>query len=158
MEPDLGYAIQTSIKGSLENIGYLVSIFKCRNCGKCEQLIAEGIWLQPDEILPLADELKLTKQDFIAQYCFSQGDKVVLKTPCIFYKENKCSVYPVRPIVCRLFPIDINFENHRVKIICCPGGIELLTRLNINPDLPVTGRASSPHVLPNSINQDFRIR
>lgn len=42
-----------------------------------------------------------------------EGIKVVglkLKKPCPFLEENLCSIYPVRPLPCILFPEDLVFE------------------------------------------------
>lgn len=154
VKPDLGYAIQTSIEGSLDNIQYLLAIFQCQNCGRCEKKCTDGIWLQNNEVLPLARELKLTKKAFIQRYCVVK-DHITMKEPCVFHKRKRCSIYPIRPMICRLFPIDIDSKTHKIKITCCPGGIDLLNRLNINPNSSVTTGASSSHKLSRIVISDF---
>ena len=31
---------------------------------------------------------------------------------CCFYKNNRCTIYDIRPIDCRIFPYDIKLENN----------------------------------------------
>ena len=69
--------------------------FNCRHCHKCCGPI---IWFKPEEI-------------FIKDYLAKNNIKYVINssknitkhdTPCPYLKNDKCIIYTVRPIVCRL--------------------------------------------------------
>ena len=37
---------------------------------------------------------------------------------CVFYKNNKCEIYEVRPFDCRIFPLDIFMINSKYYWVC----------------------------------------
>lgn len=39
-----------------------------------------------------------------------------LKEPCIFLKDGRCSVYPVRPRICRIFPFEVGVDIGLVRL------------------------------------------
>lgn len=39
---------------------------------------------------------------------------------CIFLKDNKCEIYPVRPLICKIFPIGFRKNNGELKIFIEP--------------------------------------
>ena len=76
----------------------------------------------PNEVTEISKNTNLDKDDFSKKVEFSKmyndntlKDLYQLKRQkdnnnCIFYQENKCTIYDIRPIDCRLFPYDIKLE------------------------------------------------
>ncbi len=83
--------------------------FKCTECGKCCTGAPGYVWVTEDEILKMADYLKISIKDFNIRYIRRVNGKLALvemskNYDCIFLKDRKCSIYPVRPKQCRTFP------------------------------------------------------
>ena len=87
--------------------------FNCQRCGKC----CEGdLPWDPSRHKEIAAFLNITTDDLFNTYYgkISPNGRVELydskRAPCPFYKSehnvNKCTIYPVRPEGCRLFPFD----------------------------------------------------
>ncbi len=32
---------------------------------------------------------------------------------CVFLKENRCSIYPLRPLICMFYPFELKFNENR---------------------------------------------
>ena len=77
------------IKNKVEEIYSLIPDFYCTHCNKCCLPI---IWFEPENILIN----KYLKKKYPNKKFNNLNDK------CSFLKDNRCSIYPVRPIVCRL--------------------------------------------------------
>jgi Fe-S-cluster containining protein len=78
---------------------------ECTECGNCCKVFRPQ--LTRGDIHRLAKCLKITDEDFIAQYLigYSDGTEYAFKiTPCPFLVDNACTVYPDRPDQCRLYP------------------------------------------------------
>lgn len=83
--------------------------FECTGCGQCCTGAPGYVWVNEDEIQRIADYLKLDIQDFKFRYLRQvKGRYSLIEFPktydCIFLKDKKCQIYPVRPIQCRTFP------------------------------------------------------
>jgi Fe-S-cluster containining protein len=103
--------------------------FTCSQCGNCCTGPPGYVWISKEEIVRLAEFLKITPQETVEKYCRKVEGRVTLKerrTPqglydCIFLKEQPdpdaasgdgsvplrrkmCSVYSVRPLQCRTWP------------------------------------------------------
>ncbi|MCP4710385.1 MAG: YkgJ family cysteine cluster protein [Planctomycetes bacterium] len=89
--------------------------FNCRQCGNCCAGPDEGyVWISKEEIVKLADFLKLTPEKLKKKHLRRVGLRYSLiekKTSkdCIFLTRNpnqsiNCDVYPVRPLQCRTWP------------------------------------------------------
>jgi Fe-S-cluster containining protein len=82
--------------------------FKCTECGQCCTGAPGYAWVNDDEIQAIADYLKMDVKAFGKKYLrFVQGRYALVERKnydCIFLKDRKCSVYPVRPSQCRTFP------------------------------------------------------
>jgi Fe-S-cluster containining protein len=83
------------IKNNMETIYNQIPDFECKHCHKCCGPI---IWFKAEEILMKdymrkhkIENVKLTDDDF---------QKNEMKCP--FLKNDRCIIYQVRPIVCRL--------------------------------------------------------
>ena len=56
-------------------------------------------------------------EEFLKQYCAIAEEKVELREnaqkECIFLEDNRCIIYPVRPLQCRTFPFwPENLKSH----------------------------------------------
>ncbi len=83
--------------------------FECTGCGQCCTGSPGYIWLNHDEILAIAKHLNLDLQTFGDRYLRKVKGRFSLREDpvnfdCVFLKENKCSIYPVRPTQCKTFP------------------------------------------------------
>ena len=79
--------------------------------------------LLPSEVEVISKSVKLdtdvfsSKVDFSKMYDdYSLKDLYQMKRQknnnnCYFYKDNKCTIYDIRPIDCRMFPYDIKLES-----------------------------------------------
>src|SRR4051812_17954683 len=95
--------------------------FTCSQCGNCCTGGPGYVWISREEIVRLAEYLKITPQETIEKYCRKINGRFSLKESrrgnfydCIFLTEKKpepstnserivqtqryCSVYPVRPL------------------------------------------------------------
>lgn len=89
--------------------------FHCTQCGKC-CVNREDILLNPKDLFRISQYLGLTPQETVSKYCevyigSSSRLPIVRLKPqgsrkrCPFLKDQKCSVHPVKPAVCAMFPI-----------------------------------------------------
>lgn len=67
------------------------------------------VWITQDEIQGMADQLKISTEDFCRQYVRQIDNRLALKErvdnyDCIFLKDKKCQLYKSRPTQCRTFP------------------------------------------------------
>ncbi len=95
----------------------LQDTFKCKGCGKCCKEIKRIAWLDED-IERVSEFQGVSREFFLRKYreYFKNNQKKrghneaehVLKISengaCPFLKDNRCSIYEVRPLVCRAFP------------------------------------------------------
>jgi hypothetical protein len=86
--------------------------FECTRCGGCCTARGEyaHVYLNPDEVGDLADELKLSVREFKRRYTFKDEYGYTQlrfeSDSCIFLEPvtNRCTVYGARPTQCRTFP------------------------------------------------------
>lgn len=101
----------------------IASGLKCiTNCGQCcETNYVETTVL---ELMPLAINLWLKKE---TQYWLERASMVNRNNRCIFYQphpsvrsEGRCSIYPFRPLICRLFGFSTRSNKYgRPELITC---------------------------------------
>lgn len=82
--------------------------FKCTECGKCCTGGPGYAWVNEEEIQAIADYFKLSVKEFSKRYLrFVKGRYALVEKrnyDCVFLKDKKCTIYPVRPTQCRTFP------------------------------------------------------
>lgn len=83
------------IKKRLEKIYAQIPDFECRHCHECSGPI---VWFKPEEII-IRDYLKEHNIEYVK---WSREEFAKHKMQCPYLKNDRCSIYPVRPIVCRL--------------------------------------------------------
>lgn len=85
--------------------------FKCTGCGKCCTGSPGYVWISPEETLAMAEQLKITAEEFIKKYTRLVGGRLALLErrkgndyDCIFLEGKRCNVYEARPKQCRTYP------------------------------------------------------
>jgi uncharacterized protein len=110
-----------------------VQCMECANCCKTMTPI-----LTPADNKRIAAHLGLTVAAFREQYLKQEegtGDWVVKSQPCPLLKDNKCSIYEVRPSDCAHFPhhhkkpFDAYNDTFRNNLVHCPATLLLVEKL-----------------------------
>jgi len=79
----------------LNKIYSKIPSFDCKHCHECEGPI---VWFEPEEI-NIREYLNKNNLEYIV---WSTEDFEKNNMKCPYLKNDRCSIYPVRPIVCRL--------------------------------------------------------
>jgi Fe-S-cluster containining protein len=104
------------------NDRYTVNIpYICQRCGNC---CKNNAFPDPQALPEVIKFLELTEKELVVKY-LNKGkigedsnpmDLLYEKEPCVFYEENRCTIYPVRPVMCRQwFPKRYFIENQVKK-------------------------------------------
>ena len=80
---------------SLEKIYSSIQNFPCKHCHKCCGPI---IWFEPEELLIK----RYLEKNKINRIVWTKEEFEKNKMECPYLIDDKCIIYPVRPIVCRL--------------------------------------------------------
>lgn len=85
----------------IKKLDQISNLLNCKKCDKCEK---DVIYLLPIEIEKFKNlKIPLTQIDGI-YYLQKNGEYCPFRD----IKEKNCSIYPKRPICCRMFPLDIS--------------------------------------------------
>lgn len=107
--------------------------FSCNRCGIC----CRDTEQKTRHILVLEAEAKIiasqTSQG-VTDFSFQIADKLpfgceMKKTSegkCVFLKENQCTIYQIRPLICRFYPFELKFDKDKQSHVFdftleCPG-------------------------------------
>lgn len=95
----------------------------CANCCKEKEII-----VNEKDIERLSKKLKLSREEFETKYLVkNQDDKFIFnKSPCPFLKDDRCTVYDIRPEYCRSYP-------HFQKRSLVPQSIRVLKNTSVCP-------------------------
>lgn len=97
------------------------SEFKCvEGCTKCCTDKGRIVELTLPDIIRLNKRLNILPEKILEEhgeiswslipYTHTLVPSLTLKMPCKFLKDGKCSIYSIRPIMCRLFPESIAID------------------------------------------------
>lgn len=83
--------------------------FQCTGCGQCCTGVPGYVWVNEQEIEEIAAYLRLSVSEFSRQFLRKvKGRLSLIEHPktydCVFLKDKKCQIYPVRPTQCQTFP------------------------------------------------------
>jgi len=82
--------------------------FSCLRCGDCCRGEPGFVWIRRDEINAAAEFLKIPAAEFNARYIRKAYGRLSLveldNGDCIFWSDEGCKIYPVRPTQCLTFP------------------------------------------------------
>ena len=107
--------------------------FECTRCSACCRHTPGYVFLSASDADRLAAALKLTRAEFLRQYCRSVdvglARRVSLKEKpnfdCILWENGGCSQYATRPVQCRAFPfwsgVVASSEQWKLQARTCPG-------------------------------------
>ncbi len=85
-------------------------------CSVCRDCCKSYCWLLEEEVKILS-KLDVPILQLNKAFCidsFERRDKKILLDnipTCRFFKKRKCSIYPYRPLFCRLYPIQLIFNS-----------------------------------------------
>ena len=109
----------------------------CLDCANCCKKMSPTY--TKSDVKRIAKHIGMSFQQYYDKYLYKDdtGDYMNKKTPCQFLKsDNKCSIYPVRPIDCRGFPHTQNKDfklfitgTHKQNIEYCPATLHVVERL-----------------------------
>jgi len=101
----------------------------CAKCGECCRRV-DPIVVDKEDIMKIASFLGYEYSQVIKKYCKQLEDgRLSLQSPCPFLKGNLCSVHPVKPKVCKLWPLTIQGERITLGIQpYCKFTVNLLTQ------------------------------
>ena len=83
--------------------------FICQEgCSNCCKVSGGFVLIRDIDLKRIPKYLKISEAEFIKKYTKEDGKHVHLidknDTDCVFLEDNKCTIYPVRPLQCRTFP------------------------------------------------------
>jgi len=105
---------------SLGDAMKLSKIINCRQCGRCEKK-ASSVFITQEDIEKIANHLNAT-QEVVKGLMHIEGEHMIM--PCPFYK-NECTIYPARPITCRIFPLFQHPDGRLAFSLDCPAGVDM---------------------------------
>lgn len=92
-------------------------LFQCSKCGLCcgdTKEKTRHILLLESEVNSISAETGLPKQKFTKEITgktpYSYEMKKSSECKCFFLKDNQCSIYTLRPLICRFYPFELKFE------------------------------------------------
>jgi len=86
--------------------------FTCQGCSHCCSGEPGFVFLSSEEIDALSEHLEMNREDFLSCYCrkvdrgecYAYTIRERADYSCIFLKDKRCEVYPVRPLQCSTYP------------------------------------------------------
>jgi len=106
---------------SLELALALSTLLKCKKCGKCCQEVPK-IFIDDSDIVRIARHLNKTFKSVKKLMGVKHN---MMKTPCVFFRDNACSIQPVKPIACKIYPMFQYPDGRLAMNLECQACIEL---------------------------------
>ena len=107
--------------------------FKCNKCGICcgdTPEKARHVLLLNEEASNIAFATGKPISDFALEiegklpYCYEMK-KTAENGKCVFLKRNRCSIYSLRPLICRFYPFGLTLNENAQSVFYftreCPG-------------------------------------
>lgn len=102
------------------------ALIKCENCGKCcTGSKFKNLILLYSDVERIEKKLNKSISDSLEKVEFCNKMFPALKQPCRFY-NNGCTIYDVRPLSCRQFPLIYGNGEILVEDSFCPAAKKLL--------------------------------
>ena len=101
------------------NFTYPINLrFDCNRCGLCcgdTQQKTRHILLLESEAKQIASQTSLPMADFSTEikdkFPYRYELKKSSKGKCFFLKENRCTIYEFRPLICMFYPFQLTFDS-----------------------------------------------
>ena len=94
--------------------------FECNKCGLCcgnTRQKTRRILLLRSEAQQIVTETSCSISNFCIEifdkspYCYEMKKSEDGK--CFFLKENQCTIYPLRPLICMFYPFQLTFDKEK---------------------------------------------
>lgn len=106
--------------------------FYCTKCGICcgdTKERCRSILLLKREVEDIAKEVLKPISDFTVNSeemkPYSYKMKKTENGKCVFLKDNRCIIYPLRPLICKFYPFELKVMNNKkykfLQTEECPG-------------------------------------
>ncbi len=111
-------------KTAYQLLDAIFEFYGCQHCSLCCRAYTPVI--QKREIESLSHYLKIKPKRFKRKYCNKLNlplSKYELKAPCPFIDGKICTVYSLRPSICKLFPFELDPRDCIVRLVSievCP--------------------------------------
>ena len=103
-------------QGLQETINTTIHDFS--DCSLCNLCCIEGVLhLEENDIKKISKYLNINPKSLVEHYTkynLTTGE-IKINMPCSFLKKNRCIIYPVRPEVCRNYPVFV--ENNDIVYV-----------------------------------------
>ncbi len=111
---------ETVLQKKVAQVTEKVDCTLCANC--CKKLIPG---FNDEDINRISTHLQITRKEFLKKYLKKNSEKEyeMKQAPCLFLKDNKCSIYEIRPEVCRKYPRinkKVNSYDLASNAVICP--------------------------------------
>ena len=119
---------------SLELVLKLSELINCRQCGRCCREV-ERVFVAQEDVDRIAEYINSTP--LAVRDMMHIDDKELMHMPCPFLKERDCSIQPVKPIACKIYPMfrfvdDVYHTEPRIGMsLRCQASIELHNLLSM---------------------------
>lgn len=95
--------------------------FVCQQCGKCCKILSKIVFDPVEKRIYMEDLEVISKHvnldGLIEEFSKKVDTKHPVMLPCPFFRDNRCSIHPIRPKSCRIFPLGKELDQG----IGCPG-------------------------------------
>ncbi|TVR92858.1 MAG: YkgJ family cysteine cluster protein [Spirochaetaceae bacterium] len=107
--------------------------FECNRCSHCCRHDPGLVFLAEEDIVRIPQYLRIGRAEFLARYCRNVDIGTVRRITiderpnydCVFWSENGCEIYEVRPLQCRSYPfwasVVESVESWQAESEHCPG-------------------------------------
>ena len=105
--------------------------FDTQACSLCNGACCRGesgyVWLSKEEIVRIADFMRISKEKFLQYFCKKVRYRYTIKEYkkngeyfCIFFEEGRgCQIYAVRPKQCKDYPFWERYKNgNNIDEVC----------------------------------------
>ncbi len=87
---------------SLELVLKLSELINCRQCGRCCKEIRK-IFVAQEDVDRIAKYINCPP--LVVREMMHIDSEEIMHMPCPFFRDEKCSIQPVKPISCRIYPM-----------------------------------------------------
>jgi len=101
--------------------------FACQNCGDCCRNVRQAVMVESLDLFRMARHLHMDIAEAAERYTevgiIAWGAPILLmKTTepdgaCVFLKDNRCVIQPVKPRACRLYPLSVGPDDALKKFL-----------------------------------------
>ncbi len=107
--------------------------FECNRCSHCCRHDPGLVFLSEEDTIRIPRYLRIERAEFLARYCRNVDIGTVRRITiderpnydCVFWSENGCEIYEVRPLQCRSYPfwasVVESAESWQAEAKHCPG-------------------------------------